>query len=108
MSDKLYRILVTVLLAGIFGLLAYEQFKPAPVVPAPSEACEDAIRLADVALAKHQALLTNLPDSYQNDVYDRAENINQQLLLSAENQFILTLDAATLQAALAKIQLYCE
>lgn len=108
MSDKLYRILVTVLLAGIFVLLAYEQFKPAPVVSAPSEACQNAIRLADVALTKHQTLLAKLPDTYQSDVYDRADNINQQILLAIENQFILTLDAANLQAALAKIQLYCD
>ena len=104
MSDKLYRVLVTLLLLAILALQAYAQFKP---VPAVDPACTEAIKKAKETLAQHQTLLNNLPDSYQGDVYERAENINQQLLLANENLFILQLDAATLQAALAKVQVYC-
>lgn len=105
MSEKLYRILVTALLAAILALQAYAQFKPAPV---PAEACEDALRLANVALAKHQELITNIPDAYDKAVYDLAENINQQILLSGEQQFILLLNAANLNASFARVQLACR
>jgi len=108
MSDKLFRILAVLLLAGILGLQAYTVFKPAPVVPGPDKNCEDALRLADVALAKHQAFLGNILDQYEADVYDRASNINQQLLLSNEDTFLLLLDAATVRAAMDKITLYCD
>lgn len=105
MSDKIYRILVVILLVCVVGLQAYNIFKPPPT---PTEDCVNAVKDAKTELDTSSILLRTIVDSYQSDVYERADNVNQQILLSNENVFVILNETLRLQNALAAVQVLCD
>lgn len=81
MSDKIYRVLVILLLTAIaVGLYL-------PVFEKPSEACQDTIEAAQSMVLQGNSRITSLENLYQTGVYTRAENINQQNLMANEAIF---------------------
>ena len=101
MSDNLYRVLVVVLLAGILGVSAYASFAPQP---GPSEACLSALEDAQGAAAEANAGISSAMKNYTSEVYERADNINQQTFLALERAFILQIELTRLQEAALRVQ----
>lgn len=104
MSDKAYRLSVVILLALILGVQAFGQFYK----PSPSEECLAAMKQATTAADLILDDLKDIIPSYQSEVYERAENINQQILLSSEHSFhALTYIGFAEQASL-NVQMACK
>jgi hypothetical protein len=103
MSDKLYRIAVILLLAGILGLLAYGLFKPSL-----TDECREAILDSKHEASVARSDISSLMNNYESEVYDRADNINQQLFLATEHIFLLHTKIAGLLDASTRVQFACQ
>lgn len=104
MSDKIYRLSVVVLLFLILAVQAFGQFYK----PTPSEACLEALAQLNGVSKFMQSALEQLPDEYQAEVYDRADNINQQIFLSNEQTFRVLTHVGTMQQTALNVQAVCE
>lgn len=104
MSDKLYRILVIVLLAGILGVQIFAAVSP----PRPTEECLIALDDAASAATTARGMIDAADELYQSEVYERAENINQQLFLSNEQIFFLLTHLGDLEHASLRVQVTCR
>jgi len=105
MNDKSFRITVVVLLVLMLGMQAFAIFAPEP---GPSQDCLTALKDARSVSATVTTATSAALENYKTDVYDRADNINQQILLSNENSFLLQHAALQIQQSLVKVSLACE
>jgi hypothetical protein len=102
--DKLYRITVILLLISIFGVQVWAQVN----TPQPTDECLEAIRHAKAANSLLDKTLDKIDGAYDSEVYDRADNINQQIFLSNEFIFrVLTYMALADQTAY-KVEIVCR
>lgn len=74
-----------VIIAILFALLIVEGVQL--YLSIPNAACQEAIAAYQEHSLTLQSALSSLESSYEADVYTRADNINQQILLASENQF---------------------
>lgn len=105
MFEKIYRAAVVLLLAAILGIQAYAQFKPQPK---PTEACVNAIQEAHTTATKVQIVLDKTFEQYESDVYKKADNINQQIFMVSEYNYIIQTNLIQLQLALIEYQTACQ
>lgn len=101
--EKIYKPLVIVLLAAVVGLQAFALF-----VPRVTPECQEALDYADrVANSISEVMLSSL-SSYENAVYERADNINQQTFLALEETYIIQQSAAHIQYAQLRVMVACQ
>lgn len=105
MFEKIYRIAVIVFLAAILGIQSYSQFKPQPK---PTEACTNAIENVNTVATKVQTVLEASLEQYEGDVYKKADNINQQIFMVGEYNYIIQTNLLQLQLALSRYQTACQ
>lgn len=105
MPEKTYRLLIILLLAGLVVINGIAAFSPAkPVQPECQQALDEALALTQ----KTSSQLSTMSSAYEDAVYDRAENINQQTFLALETQFSLSQLALRYSSAMLDIEAKCR
>ncbi|MCW5888497.1 MAG: hypothetical protein KIT07_10280 [Anaerolineales bacterium] len=101
MNEKVYRVLVVVLLAAILAV----QFLPKDQI---SEGCAEAVAGGRAIVDRNATRLGNLLDEYQNAAYTEAENINHQIFFANEFQVIALVIISQQNAALLDVIASCQ
>lgn len=104
MNDKVYRILVVFLLA----VLAIAQGVSVYTTISQSAACSVAIEAASALQDDLRFDIENMPDNYETDVYEKSDNINQQMFRAAEYQFFIQHIVAQQNAAILDVLATCN
>jgi hypothetical protein len=103
MSEKLFRVLITILLTLILGAQVFALITHAPSVECTA-ALDEAARVTKIA----GAYLDGALDDYDNAAYTRAENINQQMFMANEAVLMLDHVAASVDRAALNVQVACR
>lgn len=104
MPDNIYRIVVFVLLAAILGVQVYNLL-PAPP---PSEECVAALEDAAEVVRTSETFLLGAPGDYDTAVFDRADNINQQIFMASDQTFALLYVEAVIEHAALEVEIECR
>lgn len=104
MFEKISRVLIIVLLAGILGVLVYDQVK----TPGPSEDCLQAILDANLLITTMKGEVADTLVQYQTSAYENAKNINQQIFKANEYSLLSITLTAQYTEAILKVQTACR
>ncbi len=109
MNEKTYRYLVVGLLAVIAIILALPILTPEPVDPETGiDRCEIAVTKAEALIDINAEIIDLMFEEYEDAVYNRADNINQQNLLAQESQFLALNIMVQQLSALLNVSAHCS
>lgn len=103
MFEKIYRVLVIILLSGVMGMQALSQLNALPSADCRA-ALDEAAKIVNFAESQFNGDL----DDYKKAAYDKAENINQQIFISNEYTFLSQHVTGMIEQSLLRVQVACR